>query len=160
MLWALARQDIAADRTGGHVDDAELDRSRPLVSISLGCAAVFLCGGPTKAISPQAIWLRSGDVCIFAGPARTYVHGVPRILPDTCPPDLAEVHAWPAARGGSGPARGGSGAARDGSGVETSSHDAAFAAGRPPDDDALETLCAYVRGARLNINVREVGRAS
>eukprot|EP01043_Picozoa_sp_COSAG02_P011084 COSAG02_NODE_403_length_23058_cov_12.124134_1_plen_102_part_10 len=37
---------------GGHVDDAELDLSLPLVSLSLGLSAVFLFGGPTREDAP------------------------------------------------------------------------------------------------------------
>ena len=55
------------DTMGGHVDDAETDRSLPLVSVSLGCSAVFLVGGATRDVAPTAVWLRSGDACIFTG---------------------------------------------------------------------------------------------
>ena len=48
------------DTMGGHVDDAETDRSLPLVSVSLGCSAVFLVGGATRDVAPTAVWLRSG----------------------------------------------------------------------------------------------------
>ena len=104
--------------------------------------AVFLVGGATRDVAPTAVWLRSGDACVFVGEAaRSYYHGVPRILPDTCPPHLREATAWPDAPV---PANG------DGS-------DAAYAAGRPPDDEALRGLCEFLRGSRLNLNVREVG---
>ena len=130
------------DTMGGHVDDAETDRSLPLVSVSLGCSAVFLVGGATRDVAPTAVWLRSGDACIFVGEAaRSYYHGVPRILPDTCPSHLREATAWPDAPG---PANG------DGS-------DEAYAAGRPSGDEALRGLCEFLRGSRLNLNVREVG---
>ena len=129
------------DTMGGHVDDAETDRSLPLVSVSLGCSAVFLVGGATRDVAPTAVWLRSGDACIFTGEARSYYHGVPRILPDTCPSHLREATAWPDAPG---PGDG-------------DSSDAAYAAGRPADDEALRGLCEFLRGSRLNLNVREVG---
>ena len=165
------------DTMGGHVDDAETDRSLPLVSVSLGCSAVFLVGGATRDVAPTAVWLRSGlcgkqpvssikyadwadvasdgvgrpkfdfhtgsgDACVFVGEAaRSYYHGVPRILPDTCPPHLREATAWPDAPG---PGDG-------------DSSDAAYAAGRPTDDEALRGLCEFLRGSRLNLNVREVG---
>mmetsp|Transcript_12554 Transcript_12554/g.25571 ORF Transcript_12554/g.25571 Transcript_12554/m.25571 type:complete len:337 (+) Transcript_12554:1-1011(+) len=70
---------------GGHVDDAELTLSYPIVSVSLGCSAVFLIGGKTKDIEPTAILVRSGDVVIMGGESRTCYHGVPRIIKDTCP---------------------------------------------------------------------------
>ena len=84
----------------------------------------------------------SGDACVFVGEAaRSYYHGVPRILQDTCPPHLRDATAWPDAPG---PANG-------------DSSDAAYAAGRPADDEALRGLCEFLRGSRLNLNVREVG---
>ena len=103
---------------------------------------MFLVGGATRDVAPTAVWLRSGDACVFVGEAaRSYYHGVPRILPDTCPPHLREATAWPDAPG---PGDG------DGS-------DAAYAAGRPAGDEALRGLCEFLRGSRLNLNVREVG---
>jgi len=125
------------DTMGGHVDDAEVDKTRPLVSVSLGCSAVFLVGGATRDISPTALWLRSGDACIFTGAARSYYHGVPRILEGTCPPHLCAPAAWPDAPG------------------EINGSDGDYAAGRPAG--ALDGLCEFLRGARLNLNVREVG---
>ena len=103
---------------------------------------LFLYGcGARGSVAPTAVWLRSGDACIFTGEARSYYHGVPRILPDTCPPHLREATAWPDAPG---PGDG-------------DSSDAAYAAGRPADDEALRGLCEFLRGSRLNLNVREVG---
>lgn len=34
-----------ADTLGGHKDDVESDLTQPLISISLGCDAIFLLGG-------------------------------------------------------------------------------------------------------------------
>ena len=68
------------DTLGGHVDDAEPNCSLPLVSLSLGCSAIFLIGGLTRNVTPTAVLLRSGDVVVLAGPARRSFHGVPRIL--------------------------------------------------------------------------------
>ena len=117
------------DTMGGHVDDAETDRSLPLVSVSLGCSAVFLVGGATRDVAPTAVWLRSGDACIFVGEAaRSYYHGVPRILPDTCPSHLQEATAWPHAPG---PGDG-------------DSSDAAYAAGRPMSYSASDMLSLFM----------------
>ena len=69
------------DTLGGHKDDAELHKRRPIVSISVGCDAVFLMGGQTKDVVPTAVWLHSGDAVILAGPARQCYHGVPRVRP-------------------------------------------------------------------------------
>jgi alkylated DNA repair protein alkB family protein 1 len=61
---------------GGHVDDMEADWSKPIVSISLGCKAVFLLGGASREESPTAMFVRSGDVVLMAGPARRCFHGI------------------------------------------------------------------------------------
>ncbi|DBA92546.1 hypothetical protein WJX77_008697 [Trebouxia sp. C0004] len=69
------------DTLGGHKDDAERHKTCPIVSISVGCDAVFLMGGQTKDVVPTAVWLHSGDAVILLGPARQCYHGVPRITP-------------------------------------------------------------------------------
>lgn len=67
-------------RMGLHQDRDERDFSYPVVSVSLGDEAVFRIGmarrGPTVSMR-----LKSGDVCMMAGPARLAFHGVDRILP-------------------------------------------------------------------------------
>ena len=63
-----------------HIDDAELARTPPIVSISLGQPAIFLMGGRTKGVAPTAVWLRSGDVMVMAGESRSCYHGVPRVV--------------------------------------------------------------------------------
>ncbi|KAF9500926.1 hypothetical protein BDN71DRAFT_1439823, partial [Pleurotus eryngii] len=74
------------DTLMAHVDRSEVCATSPLVSISLGNAAVFLIGGLTRDTEPTPILLRSGDVVIMSGPAcRRAYHGVPRILEDTLP---------------------------------------------------------------------------
>ena len=47
---------------------------------SFGQSAVFLIGGESKAIQPQALLLRSGDVVVMSGPSRLAYHGVPKVL--------------------------------------------------------------------------------
>ncbi|KAH9857657.1 hypothetical protein C2E23DRAFT_805233 [Lenzites betulinus] len=75
------------DTLMAHVDRSELSATSPLVSVSLGCAAIFLIGGLTRDDPPTAILLRSGDVVVMSGPAcRRAYHGVPRILEGTLPP--------------------------------------------------------------------------
>ncbi|KAI0713454.1 hypothetical protein C8Q76DRAFT_731491 [Earliella scabrosa] len=77
------------DTLMAHVDRSEVCATSPLVSISLGCAAVFLIGGLTRDDPPGPILLRSGDVVVMSGPAcRRAYHGVPRILEGTLPPHL------------------------------------------------------------------------
>jgi len=74
-----------------HIDKSELCPTSPLVSLSLGCSAIFLIGGNTRQVEPIPILLRSGDVLIMAGPkCRRAFHGVPRILEGSCPTHLME----------------------------------------------------------------------
>ncbi|ERN09922.1 hypothetical protein AMTR_s00013p00177390 [Amborella trichopoda] len=68
------------DTLGGHLDDMEEDWSKPIVSISLGCKAIFLLGGDSREDPPIAMFVRSGDVVLMAGPARECFHGIPRIF--------------------------------------------------------------------------------
>ncbi|CAN6472350.1 unnamed protein product [Victoria cruziana] len=78
------------DTLGGHVDDMEADWTKPIVSISLGCKAVFLLGGNHRDHPPIAMFVRTGDVVLMAGAARKCFHGVPRIFTDE---DNADVSA-------------------------------------------------------------------
>lgn len=85
------------DKLCGHKDDAEIDQTKPLISISLGCPAVFLMGGPDTDIEPTPILLRHGDVVILSGEARQSYHGVPRIFPSVRKYPLegaADDQAW------------------------------------------------------------------
>lgn len=88
------------DTLGGHKDDAEERSDCPIVSLSLGCDAVFLIGGATKDVAPTAVWLHSGDAVVLSGPARQCYHGVPRVLPgrmlfdSTAPACAREVAAY------------------------------------------------------------------
>ena len=85
---------------------------RGLVSISLGCDAIFVIGLDDSREEDQkadlhsakqedegerylVIRLHSGDAVYMSGPARYAWHGVPRILPGTCPGWLED---WPAER--------------------------------------------------------------
>ncbi|KAJ7957554.1 Alpha-ketoglutarate-dependent dioxygenase alkB [Quillaja saponaria] len=70
------------DALGGHLDDMEADWSKPIVSLSLGCKAIFLLGGKSREDPPLAMFLRSGDAVLMAGEARECFHGVPRIFTD------------------------------------------------------------------------------
>ena len=69
------------DKLCGHVDDAESDQTQPLVSISLGCPAIFLMGGENKDVVPTPMILRHGDAAVLSGAARRAYHGLPRIFP-------------------------------------------------------------------------------
>eukprot|EP00736_Rhodelphis_marinus_P005069 Rmarinus@m.11166 len=74
-----------------HVDDAEDDLSKPVVSLSLGCSGVFLVGCATRAHVPTALWLRSGDAVLLGGQTRKAYHGVPRIIEDSAPKFLTAL---------------------------------------------------------------------
>ncbi|KAM5542586.1 hypothetical protein V8D89_003547 [Ganoderma adspersum] len=111
------------DTLMAHVDRSEICATSPLVSISLGCAAVFLIGGLTRDDPPTPILLRSGDVVIMSGPAcRRAYHGVPRILEGTLPPHLEGPDASPS----------------------------------NSNEDDWDVYEEYLRGTRINVNVRQV----
>ena len=66
-------------RMGLHQDRDEQDLLAPVLSVSLGDAAVFRIGpaggGPTRTVR-----LTSGDVCALTGPARLARHGIDRVI--------------------------------------------------------------------------------
>lgn len=64
----------------GHLDDAEHAMEEPIVSISLGCPAIFLIGGKNKSEKPTPILIRSGDVIIMSKDSRYAYHGVPGVV--------------------------------------------------------------------------------
>ncbi|KAI3733345.1 hypothetical protein L6452_12788 [Arctium lappa] len=80
----------SGDMLGGHLDDMEADWSKPIVSMSLGCKAIFLLGGKSRNDEPLAMFLRSGDIVLMSGEARERFHGVPRVFTDT---ENAEIGA-------------------------------------------------------------------
>ena len=97
----------AGDALAGHVDDAEVDMSKPIVRVSLGCPCVFLLGGTSRDVAPTAVLMRSGDAVALTGPSRRCYHGVPRIFVAGegcvdgrgvelgCPEWLGNPDAWP-----------------------------------------------------------------
>eukprot|EP01113_Clastostelium_recurvatum_P000636 TRINITY_DN10297_c0_g1_i1.p1 TRINITY_DN10297_c0_g1~~TRINITY_DN10297_c0_g1_i1.p1 ORF type:complete len:356 (-),score=68.40 TRINITY_DN10297_c0_g1_i1:1062-2075(-) len=80
----------------GHLDDAEYDMDKPIVSMSFGASAVFLLGGETKDVVPLPMFVNSGDVMIMGGRARRCYHGIARILEDSVPPYLLPSSVPPA----------------------------------------------------------------
>jgi DNA oxidative demethylase len=64
---------------GLHQDKDEGDFDWPVVSISLGDAALFRMGGVARAEGTQSVWLQSGDVVVMGGAARLAWHGVDRV---------------------------------------------------------------------------------
>lgn len=89
---AIVNYYVDGGSMGGHVDDAELTDSRPIVSISLGSDCIFLLGGLIRDVKPVAFRLRSGDITVMSGPSRLYYHGVPRILEHTFDVDAASKY--------------------------------------------------------------------
>jgi alkylated DNA repair protein (DNA oxidative demethylase) len=59
-----------------HQDRNERDMDQPIVSVSLGLPATFLWGGMRRADRPRRVWLASGDVVVWGGPARLTYHGI------------------------------------------------------------------------------------
>ena len=65
---------------------------RGLVSISLGCECIFAIGleeKETGTIQKVGLRLRSGDVLYMTGESRFAWHGVPKIVPSSCPSHLS-----------------------------------------------------------------------
>jgi hypothetical protein len=73
---------------GAHVDNMERDFAFPVVSVSFGCAAVYLLGGVTKDEEPTPVLIRSGDVVVLSGDSRLAYHGVARVVPGSSPEGL------------------------------------------------------------------------
>lgn len=73
------------DSLTSHVDRSELNMQAPLLSMSLGLAAVFVLGGVSRESAAIGIRVRSGDVSILSGPSRLFFHGVPRVIAGSLP---------------------------------------------------------------------------
>jgi alkylated DNA repair protein alkB family protein 1 len=73
--------------------DVSEEVDRGLVSISLGCDAVFIIGlDNTAETRSMIVRLRSGDALYMQGESRFAWHAVPCIIPNTCPEYLED---WP-----------------------------------------------------------------
>jgi alkylated DNA repair protein alkB family protein 1 len=91
---AIANLYSPGDTLSLHRDVSE-EVDRGLVSVSLGCDAIFIIGlqdRTTGKTSHDALRLRSGDAVFMSGESRFAWHGVPKIIPGTCPEHLAD---WP-----------------------------------------------------------------
>lgn len=88
--------------------DVSEECGRPLVSVSLGCDAVFVVGldnsndgdggegdgdGAGRAVKAVTVRLRSGDAVVMSGKARFAWHAVPQIVRGSCAEWMRE---WPA----------------------------------------------------------------
>jgi alkylated DNA repair protein (DNA oxidative demethylase) len=65
-------------KMGLHQDRDEADFTQPVVSVSLGDAALFRVGGTERGGRTQSVWLNSGDVAVLEGAARLAYHGIDR----------------------------------------------------------------------------------
>jgi alkylated DNA repair protein (DNA oxidative demethylase) len=72
----LINQYLPGARMSLHQDRDEKDLRAPIVSLSLGLAAVFLFGTPNRKDRPQRHRLVHGDVVVWGGPARLAYHAV------------------------------------------------------------------------------------
>ncbi|MEO9683462.1 MAG: alpha-ketoglutarate-dependent dioxygenase AlkB [Tateyamaria sp.] len=64
---------------GMHQDKSEANFEWPVLSVSLGDAALFRVGNTTRGGKTESFWLESGDVVVMGGAARLAYHGVDRI---------------------------------------------------------------------------------
>lgn len=67
-------------KMGLHQDRDEQDFDAPVLSLSLGDAAVFRIGGTSRGGKTVSLKLASGDALAFGGEARLAFHGIDRIL--------------------------------------------------------------------------------
>lgn len=76
--------------------DVSEECDRPLVSISLGCDAIFMAAvdDGTSGLKTAMVRLRSGDAVYMSGSSRYAWHGVPQVIAGTCPEWLK---SWPGA---------------------------------------------------------------
>lgn len=81
----------AGAKMGSHQDRDEADFSAPVVSVSLGCNALFHVGGLKRAGPKARFLLGSGDVFVLGGPSRLAYHGIDKIHPATSPIDLDAI---------------------------------------------------------------------
>ncbi|MCJ2060699.1 alpha-ketoglutarate-dependent dioxygenase AlkB [Methylobacterium sp. J-048] len=69
-------------RMGLHQDRDEADLSAPVVSLSLGTAALFRYGGLRRSDPTRSVWLHPGDALVIGGASRLIHHGVDRLYPE------------------------------------------------------------------------------
>jgi alkylated DNA repair protein alkB family protein 1 len=125
------------DTLSVHRDVAE-SSDTGLVSISLGCDAIFVIGTTSESLETTqetngatsttptgervlAVRLRSGSAIYMSGASRFAWHGVPQVVPNTCPPHL---ESWPA--------------------------------GQNVDDNEFEEWRGWMTRKRVNVNVRQM----
>ncbi|KAK4892385.1 hypothetical protein LTR27_009041 [Elasticomyces elasticus] len=136
------------DTLSAHRDVSEAC-AQPLVSISLGCEAIFIAAIEDEAADPTGpvsgrggqgklrsavLRFRSGDAVVMRGEARWAWHGVPRVKGGSCPEFM---QSWPSVDGGGDVGEGEGG---EGDGVQ----------GR------YERYKGWMAGKRVNLNVRQM----
>ncbi|MBO1110545.1 DNA oxidative demethylase AlkB [Bordetella petrii] len=72
----LVNRYVPGARMSLHQDKNERDFGAPIVSVSLGIAAVFLFGGSRRGDPARRVPLQHGDVVVWGGPDRLRYHGV------------------------------------------------------------------------------------
>lgn len=70
-------------KMGLHQDKDEADFDAPVVSVSLGDAALFRVGQVAGPSPSKSFRLESGDIVVMGGEGRLIHHGVDRIYPST-----------------------------------------------------------------------------
>jgi alkylated DNA repair protein (DNA oxidative demethylase) len=70
----------AGAKMGLHQDRDERARDAPVLSVSLGDAALFRIGGDTRKGPTASVKLSSGDVLTFGGAARMAYHGIDKVI--------------------------------------------------------------------------------
>ncbi|KAM4624690.1 nucleic acid dioxygenase ALKBH1 isoform 2-T2 [Polymixia lowei] len=129
---------------GIHVDESELDHTRPLLSFSFGQSAIFLLGGTRREDPPTAMYMHSGDVMVMSGSSRLLYHAVPRIVP--APKDDPSHPALETQGPGSGPDQGL---------TQNSTQEESALVERVSEEDWA--VCSrYMQSSRVNMTVRQV----
>jgi alkylated DNA repair protein alkB family protein 1 len=122
---------------GAHRDDLESAIKSPVVSVSLGCACVFLLEKESDPTSePTALVLRSGDALLLSGKSRLSLHGVSVVFkkcePGECTLEESEEEGY---------------CTRCGS---------LDLFGRESSDVNIDALKRYIKDHRINVNARQV----
>ena len=73
----------AGTKMGSHRDEDEDEPLAPVLSVSLGCDAVFHVGGLGRRDPKTRLLLRSGDVLVLGGASRLAYHGIDRVKAGT-----------------------------------------------------------------------------
>lgn len=68
-------------RMGLHQDRDEAELAAPVLSLSLGAAALFRYGGLMRTDPTRSVRLESGDALVIGGASRLIHHGIDRVFP-------------------------------------------------------------------------------